>query len=160
MQAQVATELQPQWLDCCSPSTTSPIPTDTSAAPRQSIGVCRRVSAGWARHVRKSAITATGTLIRKIARHVHGRRKLPAIGPTDVSAPLIPKNSASAFPRSRAANALNTIASAAGKSSAPHAPCRRRATISHDWAAEPFGVTPHRIEATAKPTEPTRTIRR
>ncbi len=136
------------------------MPAETSAAPRQSIGVARRVSAGRARYVKASAISATGTLMRKIARQVHGKRKLPAIGPTDVSPPLIPKKSASALPRSRGANELKTIASAAGKRSAPNAPCRSRATISHASAPAPVGVAPQRIEATANPTVPTRTIRR
>ena len=118
------------------------------------------MSAGRARHVNASATSATGTLIRKIARHVHGRRKLPAIGPIEVSAPLIPKKSASALPRSRGANALNTIASAAGKSSAPLAPCRIRAAMSHACAAEPFGVAPQSTDAAANATVPTITIRR
>ena len=99
-------------------------------------------------------------MIRKIARHVQGSRKLPAIGPTEVNAPLIPKKSASALPRSRAAKALKTIASAAGNSSAPKAPCSTRATTSHTCAADPVGVAPQSTDATAKPTVPTSAIRR
>ena len=156
----MATELQPQFADCWSPSTARPMPAETRIAPRQSIGTGRRMSAGLARQVSQSARSATGTLMRKIARQVHGSRKLPAIGPIDVNAPLMPKKSASAFPRSRAANALKTIASAAGKSSAPNAPCSSRETTSHSCAAAPFGVTPHSTEARAKPTVPTITIRR
>ena len=39
-----------------------------------------------------------------------------------VSPPAMPKNSASAFPRSRRGNTLTTMASAAGNMSAPPAP--------------------------------------
>jgi len=99
----------------------SPTPAETKIAPRKSIGTDRRSSCGLAMYVSTTAITAIGTLIQKIARQVHGSRKLPAIGPTDVSAPVMPKKIAGAFPRSRGANELTTIASAAGKRSAPTA---------------------------------------
>ena len=47
------------------------------------------------------ATAATGRLTQKIARQVHCVRKPPMIGPIAVSAPEIPKNVASALPRSR-----------------------------------------------------------
>ena len=63
-------------------------------------------------------MTATGTLIQKIARQVHWVSQPPAIGPIAVRPPLTPKKMASALPRSRSGNAATTTASAAGKISA------------------------------------------
>ena len=128
--------------------------------PRQSIGMRRRSSAGFARSVSRSAITAIGTLIQKIERHVHCRRKLPAIGPIDVSPPVMPKKMASALPRSPGSNALTTMASAAGNSTAPNAPWTMRKTISHHSPALPVGAAPQSADAPAKPITPTMTMRR
>ena len=115
-QPQVAAELQPHWPACWSPSTARPIPRKRARrrASRWARACAHR--ADCARRVNASAITAIGTLIQKIERHVHCSRKLPAIGPTDVSPPVIPKKMASALPRSRGSKLLTTIASAAGNS--------------------------------------------
>ena len=74
MQAHVRGSSQPQALDCCSPSTDSPIPAAISTAPAQSIGAGRRSSGIFARAVRISAMIATGTFTQKIARQVHSVR--------------------------------------------------------------------------------------
>ena len=55
---------------------------------------------GLDRIVSTVAITATGMLTQKIARHVHSESTPPAIGPIAVSPPATPKKIASALPRS------------------------------------------------------------
>ncbi len=107
-----------------------------------------------------SAITATGILIQKIARQVHSIRYPPAIGPTAVSPPAMPKNRASARPREPRSKVCTTIAIAAGNMSAPPAPCTARNVISHASAAPPAGVAPHSADAPAKMITPITTIRR
>ena len=72
----------------------------------------------------------------------------------------MPKNTASALPRSRSGNAATTIASAAGKSRAANAPWTTRKKIIHASPMSPVGVAPHSAEAIAKPTTPIVTIRR
>jgi len=97
-------------------------------------------------------------LIRKIARHVQGSRKLPAIGPIDVSPPLIPKNRASALPRSRSGKVCTTMASAAGNMIAPPTPWKARKITIQASAKLPFGVSPHSAEAAANTITPSVTI--
>ena len=72
----------------------------------------------------------------------------------------MPKNSASARPRSRSANVCTTIASAAGNMIAPPAPCTTRNVTIHASARLPFGVSPHIADAPAKMTTPSVTILR
>ena len=57
------------------------------------------------------------------------------------SPPAIPKNSASAFPRSRSGNVLTTMASAAGNMSVPSAPWMTRKVTIQASAPEPLGVS-------------------
>jgi hypothetical protein len=64
------------------------------------------------------------------------------------------------LPRSRGAKELTTIARAAGKRSAPDAPCSTRKPTSHASAPPPVGVSPQRADVAANPTVPTRTMRR
>ena len=71
MQAHVPALRQPQLGACSKPSTESPMPMATSAAPRTSIRAGWRVAGMCAIPVRTRAITAIGMLIQKIARHVH-----------------------------------------------------------------------------------------
>ncbi len=99
-------------------------------------------------------MTATGMFTQKMARHVHSVRKPPSSGPMAVRPPAIPKNSASARPRSRRANVCTTMARAAGNMMAPPAPWRiRKATIQAS-AKPPFGVRPHRAEAAGEHEDP------
>ncbi len=77
---------------------------------------------GFAIAIRISAITATGIFTQKIARQVHWVRTPPRAGPTAVRPPAMPKNIASAFPRSRRSNVCTTIARAAGNMIAPPTP--------------------------------------
>ncbi len=105
-----------------------------------------------------SAISATGMLTQKIARQVHWVRTPPRIGPIAVSPPAMPKNSASALPRSRNGNVCTTMASAAGNMIAPPAPCTTRKATIHASARLPFGVSPHSAEAVAKMITPIVTI--
>ena len=107
-----------------------------------------------------SAIRATGMLIQKIARQVHSIRYPPAIGPIAVSAPAMPKNSASARPRERRSKVTTTMAIAAGNMIAPPAPCTARNATSQASAAPPRGVAPHSAEAPAKMITPSTTILR
>ena len=72
----------------------------------------------------------------------------------------MPKNTASARPRSVIGYAATTIASAAGNSSAAKAPCTTRNPISQAWPRSPVGVAPHSAELTAKPVTPIMTMRR
>ena len=65
---------------------------------------------------------ATGTFTQKMARQLHSLRYPPRIGPIAVRPPVIPKNSASAFPRSFSGKTETTIASAAGNNSAAPIP--------------------------------------
>ena len=74
MHAHVATESQPHWLACWRPSTLSPMPPTISTRPGTSIGAGCRSSTIFARATRNSATIATGTLIQKMARHVHSLR--------------------------------------------------------------------------------------
>ncbi len=99
-QAQVAMLRQPHWPACCRPSTERVMPLHTSSAPRTSILDGVRSCAGLAISVKAIAISATGMLIQKIARHVHWVRYPPSIGPIDVRPPETEKKIASAFPRS------------------------------------------------------------
>lgn len=62
---------QPQLRACSNPSTDSAMPTAITRAPRQSIRSRRAEGAMPAVIVSTRATTATGTLIQKIARHVH-----------------------------------------------------------------------------------------
>ena len=70
----------------------------------------------------------------------------------------MPKNSASALPRSCRGNVWTTIASAAGNMIAPPAPWTARNVTSHASARLPFGVSPHSAEAPAKTITPSTTI--
>ena len=99
-------------------------------------------------------------MIQKIARQVHSIRYPPAIGPTAVSPPAMPKNSASARPRERRSKVCTTIAIAAGNMSAPPRPWTARKVISHASAPLPRGVAPHSADAAAKMITPITTIRR
>ena len=99
-------------------------------------------------------------LTQKIARQVHWVRYPPSIGPMAVRPPAMPKNNASALPRSRSANVCTTIASAAGNMIAPPTPWTARNVTIHASARLPFGVSPHSAEAPAKMMTPSVTIRR
>ena len=70
MHSQVAGSPQPQTLDCCRPSTASPIPAEMRIAPRTSSFAGWRSSAGLDSSVRTTAAIATGTLTQKIARQL------------------------------------------------------------------------------------------
>ena len=59
-------------------------------------------------------MSATGMFTQNMARHVHWVRYPPRIGPIAVRPPAMPKNSASALPRSRSGNVFTTMARAAG----------------------------------------------
>ncbi len=72
----------------------------------------------------------------------------------------MPKNSASARPRSRSSNVCTTIASAAGNMIAPPAPWITRKVTIHASARLPLGVSPHIAEAPANTITPSVTIRR
>jgi len=106
-----------------------------------------------------SAMIATGMFTQKIARHVQVTKKPPSAGPTAVNAPAIPKNIASARPRSPKENVSMTMAIAAGYISAPPTPCNARKPISHASASPLLGVRPHNADAAAKITTPITTMR-
>ena len=72
----------------------------------------------------------------------------------------MPKNSASALPRSRSAKVCTTMASAAGNMIAPPAPWMARKVTIQASARLPFGVSPHMAEAAAKTMTPSTTILR
>ena len=72
----------------------------------------------------------------------------------------MPKNVASALPRSRSGKAATTIASAAGNSSAANAPWATRNAIIQVSPIAPVGVAPHSAEQAANPTTPIVSIRR
>jgi hypothetical protein len=80
---------------------------------------------------------------QKMARQVHSVSQPPRIGPIAVSPPAMPKNSASARPRSPTRNVCTTMPSAAGKRIAPPTPCTARNTTIHACAPAPRGVSPH-----------------
>ena len=71
MHAHVAALDQPHAEACWSPSTASPMPETDRPAPVQSIGSFRGCCSGLEMIVSPIAINAIGTLIQKIARHVH-----------------------------------------------------------------------------------------
>ena len=100
------------------------------------------------------AMTATGMLTQKMARHVHWVRYPPSRGPMAVSPPATPKNMARALPRSRSGNVWTTTARAAGKRSAPPNPCTARNVTIQASARFPLGVRPHIVDASAKTTTP------
>ena len=77
-----------------------------------------------------------------------------------VRPPVIPKNMASALPRSRSGNVCTTMPRAAGNMMAPPAPCTARKMMSQASAADPFGVRPHIVDAPAKMITPSTTILR
>ncbi len=110
--------------------------------------------AGLDMRIRISAISAMGMLIQKIARQVHSSSQPPAIGPTAVRPPAMPKNRARARPRERRSNVCTTMASAAGNMMAPPRPCSARNATIHVSAIPPLGVRPHRAEAAAKMITP------
>ena len=66
----------------------------------------------------------------------------------------MPKNIASALPRSRSGKVLTTMASAAGNMMAPPAPWTTRNVTIHASATDPVGVSPHRVEAPTKTMTP------
>jgi hypothetical protein len=70
----------------------------------------------------------------------------------------MPKNSASARPRSRSANVCTTMASAAGNMIAPPRPWTARKITIHASARLPFGVSPHSADAPANTMTPSVTI--
>ena len=71
-------------------------------------------------------------------------RKPPRIGPIEVRPPAMPKNSASALPRSRSAKVCTTMASAAGNMMAPPAPwTTRKVTIQASATLALRGQTAH-----------------
>ncbi len=72
----------------------------------------------------------------------------------------MPKNAASALPRSRSGKAATTIASAAGNSSAAKAPCATRNAIIQVSPIAPVGVAPQSAEQVAKPITPIVSMRR
>ena len=72
--------------------------------------------------------------------------------------PAIPKNVASALPRSRSSKVLTTMANAAGNMMAPPAPWTARKATIHASAKLPFGVRPHIADAAAKTMTPSTTI--
>lgn len=88
------------------------------------------------------ATMATGMLTQKMARQVHSARYPPRIGPIAVRPPAMPKNSASARPRSRSANVWTTIASAAGNMIAPP----RAASVSR------YALTAHCTPVLVRPS--------
>ncbi|HWG14747.1 MAG TPA: hypothetical protein VG268_15870 [Streptosporangiaceae bacterium] len=108
--------------------------------------------------IRASATSATGMLTQKIARQVHWVRNPPSSGPIAVRPPAMPKNSASALPRSRSGNVCTTMASAAGNMIAPPAPWTTRKATIHASARLPLGVSPHSAGAAAKMITPSVTI--
>ena len=74
MQPQVARLSQPQTLDCCRPSTASPMPRVISTVPTSSIGAGCFSSSGFDFQIRTRAMIATGMLTQKIARQVISTR--------------------------------------------------------------------------------------
>lgn len=70
----------------------------------------------------------------------------------------MPKNSASARPRSRSAKVCTAMASAAGNMIAPPTPCTTRNATIHASAALPLGVSPHSADAPANTITPSVTI--
>ena len=110
--------------------------------------------------IRTRATIATGTFTQKMARHVHSVKYPPRNGPMAVSPPVMPKNMASALPRSRSGNVCTTMPRAAGNMMAPPAPWTARKVMSHASAADPFGVSPHIVDAAAKMMTPSTTILR
>ncbi len=151
--------LQPQALDCWKPKTAKAMPTATRAAPTQSMLSSLRFTGIFASNVSTTARMATGTLTQKIARQSYSVRYPPAIGPTAVKAPVKPKKSASAFPRSEIGKTATTSANAAGNMIAPPKPCNTRKAMIQLCDSEPTGVKPHIAEATANMTVPTTTMR-
>src|SRR6516164_11547607 len=128
------------------------------------MGAGRLSLGGLEMAISASAISATGILIQKIARQPHWAFHAiscpPTIGPTAVSAPARPKNSASARPRECRSKVTTTMAIAAGNMIAPPAPWSARNATSHASAAPPDGVAPHSAEAAAKMITPSTTILR
>ena len=90
---------------------------------------------------------AIGMLIQKIERQVHSVRYPPAIGPTEVRAPVIPKKIARARPRFSIGKEEIVIARAAGNMIAAPAPWIRRKTMIQVSAMSTSGVAPQRAEA-------------
>jgi hypothetical protein len=82
------------------------------------------------------------------------------MGPTAVSPPAMPKKVARALPRSRRGKVWTTMARAAGNMMAPPRPWTARKVTIHASARLPLGVSPHRVELTAKMTTPRTAILR
>lgn len=160
MHPQVAALPQPQVAACWKPSTLRPIPATISRAPRTSRDSARGRSSSRARNVSTSATTATGTLTQKMARQVHEVSQPPSTGPSTVSAPDSPKNSASARPRRSTGNTATTTASAAGNSRAAPTPWVTRKAISQLCATPPVGTHPHSTDDTTNSRVPTTSTRR
>ncbi len=70
----------------------------------------------------------------------------------------MPKNAASARPRSRSGNVCTTMASAAGNMMAPPTPWITRKNTIHASARLPLGVSPPSTDAPAKTITPIVTI--
>ena len=70
----------------------------------------------------------------------------------------MPKNAASALPRSRSGKVCTTMARAAGNMIAPPAPWMTRNVTIQASARLPLGVSPHIVEAPAKTITPMVTI--
>ena len=99
-------------------------------------------------------------LTQKIARQVHSVKYPPRIGPIEVRPPAIPKNSASARPRSYKGKVCTTMPNAAGNMMAPPAPWMARKVTIQGSAMLPTGVRPHIADAPAKTMTPITTILR
>ena len=103
------------------------------------------------------AAAATGTLMKKMARHeTESMSHPPTNGPTTTLTPLSPDHRPTARARSSGTKHAEMIARLPGTSSAPPIPCSARAAIS----TSVFGAAPQMTEAAVKEARPNTNTRR
>ena len=140
------------------PYTTPPSPIVANAAPGMSSFLASgSLLSGTYLAVMSSTAMASGTFIRKAARHeTFSTRNPPRTGPRAVVTPESPDHVPMAFPRSSSLNEALIIAREPGTSIAPPTPCTARATISISGLVE----SPHHTEASVKTITPKEKMRR
>ena len=152
-------EPQPQALPSTRPRTSAPMPTLSAETPATSTvgaAVGSRDSR-VAQRVTTTAITAIGTLMRKIdCQETFSTRKPPTTGPIASATALIPAHVPIALPRSSGGKAFVMIERVAGIMNAAPTPCAARPATSHASVCE---NAMNRLEA-PKTATPTRNQRR